>query len=85
MPDRPAEKPTLAVVGGGLAGLAAAAAAVDGGLSVEIFEQSRHLGVTRFVPEPFGDVTLYLFEPSTLRPVQFDIRFHPLYFLPVLF
>jgi squalene-associated FAD-dependent desaturase len=39
-----AEKPTLAVIGGGLAGLAAAAAAVESGFDVELFEQGRHLG-----------------------------------------
>jgi len=40
----PAEKPTLAVIGGGLAGLAAAVAAGESGLDVELFEQGRHLG-----------------------------------------
>ncbi len=35
---------TLAVVGGGLAGLAAAVAAVERGLRVELFEQRPHLG-----------------------------------------
>jgi len=40
----PAPEPTLAVVGGGLAGLGAAAAAVENGLHVELFEQGRHLG-----------------------------------------
>lgn len=39
-----AKRRKLAVVGGGLAGLAAAAAAVDAGLDVELFEQSRYLG-----------------------------------------
>ena len=36
--------PSLAVVGGGLAGMAAALAAVDCGLNVELFEQKKHLG-----------------------------------------
>ena len=42
--SRSTKKPTLAVVGGGLSGLGAAAAAVENGLDVELFEQGRHLG-----------------------------------------
>ena len=36
--------PSLAVIGGGLAGLSAAAAAVENGLNVELFEARRRLG-----------------------------------------
>ena len=36
--------PSVAVIGGGLAGLSAAAAAVENGLTVELFEARRHLG-----------------------------------------
>ncbi len=39
-----ASKPTVAVVGGGLAGLAAAATAAEHGLHVELFEQGETLG-----------------------------------------
>lgn len=38
------DRPTVAVVGGGLAGMAAAAAAAEAGLGVELFEARRTLG-----------------------------------------
>jgi squalene-associated FAD-dependent desaturase len=41
---RPSRNPTLAIVGGGPAGLAAAVAAAERGLHVELFEKRRRLG-----------------------------------------
>jgi squalene-associated FAD-dependent desaturase len=43
-PRSSVESPTVAIVGGGLAGMAAAAAAVAHGLRVELFEQAKGLG-----------------------------------------
>jgi squalene-associated FAD-dependent desaturase len=43
-PRTPAESPAVAIVGGGLAGMAAAAAAVAHGMRVELFEQAKALG-----------------------------------------
>jgi len=42
--ENPAGTPRVAVVGGGLAGLAAAVAAAEAGLDVELFEARRRLG-----------------------------------------
>jgi squalene-associated FAD-dependent desaturase len=44
MADRSSTLPRVAIVGGGLAGLAAAAALVERGLAVELFEARRKLG-----------------------------------------
>ena len=43
-PNTKHPNPSVAVVGGGLAGLSAAAAAVENGLAVEVFEARRRLG-----------------------------------------
>src|SRR5215475_3765760 len=43
MPDLPAQ-PTVAIIGGGLAGLAAACALSDGGFRVTVFERRPYLG-----------------------------------------
>ncbi|HUT10407.1 MAG TPA: NAD(P)-binding protein, partial [Thermoguttaceae bacterium] len=43
-PHCPSRGPSVAVVGGGLAGMAAAVAAAEGGLRVELFEQTKSLG-----------------------------------------
>jgi len=40
----PTDRPRIAVIGGGLAGLAAAAATAEAGLDVTLFEARRHLG-----------------------------------------
>jgi squalene-associated FAD-dependent desaturase len=42
--DRKHSNPSVAVIGGGLAGLSAAVAAVENGLTVELFEARRRLG-----------------------------------------
>jgi len=44
MSERPAQTPTVAVVGGGLAGLAAACALADRGFRVTLFERRPYLG-----------------------------------------
>lgn len=47
------EKPSVAVIGAGAAGLAAGQILRDEGLRVTIFEKSRHLGgVWRYDPRP---------------------------------
>ena len=42
--QNPSKRPRLAIIGGGLAGLAAAVAAVEQGIEVELFEARRRLG-----------------------------------------
>jgi squalene-associated FAD-dependent desaturase len=57
--DKPAQ--TVAVIGGGLAGMAAAVAAVERGMKVELFEQAKTLGgrVASFVDSETGQLIDY--------------------------